>query len=139
MEEAAELFKKFLLTPDSFRKLRNSPEQPPVKPHAISEVSNSEVPNSEVSNSELTYSESVTPNVGRVSIPGQDAFMAPASFWPEVDFRSIRSWDNQSGTETIVAEGGVRSGSTMVTEPGMGSPQSHHHQAYQRDGRSQIR
>jgi len=68
MEEAAELFKKFLLTPDSFRKLRNSPEQPPVKPQAISKVSNSEIPNSEISDLELAYSESVALNVGRVSV-----------------------------------------------------------------------
>jgi len=101
MDEVADLHKYLLLTPDSFRKLRNVPAQPPVNSEADSKL--------------------VAPNAGRVSIPGQDAFMAPASFWPEVDFQSTRFWDSQGGMQAVVAKGGVRSGNSLVAEPGMGS------------------
>ena len=56
-----------------------------------------------------------------VSIPSKDAFMAPASFRPEVDFRSTGFWDSQGSVETVVAEDGVRGGNSLVAEPGMGS------------------
>ena len=124
----SELYKQILQTPDSFRKLQNSPVPPPVKTQTpmisdelISEIPESETSNYEVSDSELLYSEAVAPNIGRISIPGQDAFIAPASFRPEVDFRSTRFWVGSSGSETIAPRGGVRSGSTTVAEPGMGS------------------
>ena len=81
MDEIADLHKHLLLTPDSFRKLWTVPEQP------------------------LVNSELEAPNVTEVSIPSQDAFMTPASFQPEVDFRSTRFWDSQGGTETVVTEG----------------------------------
>ena len=38
MEEAADLYKQLLLTPDSFRKLQNVPVQPPVNSIADSET-----------------------------------------------------------------------------------------------------
>ena len=108
----SELYKQILQTPDSFRKLRNSPDPPPVKAQTqiisyefISEVPESETSKYEVSDSELLYSEAVAPNNGRVSNPGHDAFIAPASFRPEVDFRSTRFLDNRSGTETVVPSG----------------------------------
>ena len=47
--------------------------------------------------------------------------MCSAQSWEISNFRSTRFWDNQNGTETVVAEGGVRSGSSLVAEPGMGS------------------
>jgi len=97
MDEVADFHKYLLLTSDSFRKLWRAPEQP------------------------LVNSELEAPNANRVSIRGQDAFMAPASFRPEVDFRSTRFWDSQGGTETVVTEGGVRGGNSLVAEPGMGS------------------
>ena len=106
MEEAAELFKQFLLTLDSFRKLQNEPASVPVNAAAFPEISEYEL---------------VAPNIGRVSIPGQDAFMTPTSFRPEADFRSTKPWDSRSGSETVVTEGTVRRGSSMVAESGTGS------------------
>jgi len=74
MEKAAvDLYRQLLLTPDSFRKLRNSPEQPPVKTQTISDELISEIPESEishheVSDSELVYSEAVAGSASPVKM-----------------------------------------------------------------------
>ena len=142
MEEAVELYKQLLLTPDSFRKLRNSPEQPPAKTQTISEeliseIRESEISNHEVSDSELIYSKAVAPNVGRVSIPGQDAFMAPASFRPEVDFRSTRFLGRQKRYGDRSFPG--RCSERKCHGGGAGHGQSHRHWAYRRVGREPDR
>jgi len=105
MDEVADLHKLLLLTPESFRRLQTAPEQPPVK------------------------TDVEAPNEDRVSIPCQDAFMAPASFRPGADFRNTRFWDNRDGSETVVTGSGVRGGSSLLAEPGMGSLKSHRHRA----------
>ena len=107
----SELYKQILQTPDSFRKLQDSPDPPPVKPQTqmLSDELLSEIPETEyeVSDSDLIYSEAVAPRDGRVSIPGQDAFIAPATFRPEEEFRSTRFWVGSSGPETVAPGSGV--------------------------------
>ena len=93
MEDMSDPHNYFLATPDSFRKLRTVPETP-------------------------VKTEDKTPQVDEVSIPGQDAFMAPTSLLAKVDFRSTRFWDSQGQVEDIGAEGGARGGTTLVSEPG---------------------
>ena len=56
----------------------------------LSEIPETDTSKYEVSDSELLYSEALAPRDGRVRIPGQDAFITPATFRPEEDFRSTR-------------------------------------------------
>ena len=78
----SELYKQILQTPETFRRSRASPDLPPVKAQLptlsddmFSEIPETDTSKHEVSDSDPLYSEAVAPRDGRVSIPGQDAFI----------------------------------------------------------------
>ena len=110
----SELYKQILQTPETFRGSRDAPETLPVKTQVpiasddlISEIPHTDTSKYEVSDSEQLYSEALAPKNEKGSIPGQTAFITPATFRPEEDFQSTRFWVGSSGSEATAPRGSI--------------------------------